>query len=152
MNLFKFVILGIPLLIAGCLPQKQAVTITDAYSFATPKDFPAAAVFMTVRNTTEAGDRMIKFTADEVSGRTELHTMKMSNNIMRMRRVNEFNIAPNGGTITLKPMSDHVMLFDLKKDMTAGETFEGVAIFEDAGEIPVTVRIRDRDEMKNFMQ
>jgi copper(I)-binding protein len=152
MNRFKFIILGVPLVIAGCLPQKQAVTITDAYSFATPQTFPAAAIFMTVENTTEADDRMIEFTADEVSGRTELHTMQMSNNIMRMRRVNEFNIDSNGGIITLEPMSDHVMLFDLKKDLTAGETFEGVALFENAGEIPVTIQVKDREEMKNFMQ
>ena len=145
-------ILGIPLLMAGCLPQKQGIHINDAYSFATPKTFPAAAIFMTVDNTTDTDDRMIAFKADEVSGRTELHTMQTVNDIMRMRRVDGFDIAANGGKIELKPMSDHVMLFELVKDIEKGATFNGIAVFEKAGEIPVKVHVKDRAEMAHHMK
>lgn len=108
----------------------------------TPKTFPAAAIFMTLENHMNTDDRMIDFKTDR-AGRIELHTMAMDNDIMRMRQVPHYDV-PAGGTHTLKHMADHVMVFDMPSDFVAGEKFEGMAIFENAGEVPVTIAVRSR--------
>jgi copper(I)-binding protein len=150
MKFFHFILLGIPLLLAGCLPQKEGIHVTDAYMFATPKTFPAAAIFMTLENHTDMNDRMVGFETNR-AGRTELHTMALVNDIMRMRQVPHYDI-PAGETHTLKPMDDHIMVFDMPSDFVTGETFEGTAIFEKAGEVPVTITVHDRAEMGKHME
>lgn len=127
----------------------ESITINDGYMFATPKTFPAAAIFMTIENNTTQNDRMIDFKTDR-AGRTELHTMETKNDIMKMRRVDGYDILSNGSH-TLKPMADHIMVFDMPSDFVEGETISATAIFEKAGEIPVTIAVKSRESMKNHM-
>ena len=133
------------ILVTACFPQKEGIDVTDATMFATPKTFPAAAIFMTLENHTDTDDRMIGFKTDR-AGRTELHTMATVNDIMRMRQVPHYHIPANGEHI-LKPMADHVMVFDMPSDFVEGEEFQAVAVFENAGEIPVIVKVLPRSDM-----
>jgi copper(I)-binding protein len=132
-------------MLAGCFPQVNTIEISDAYMFATPKKFPAAAIFMNVSNNTDVDDRVIGFKTDR-AGRAELHTMETKNDIMKMRRVDGYDIA-SGDTHTLKPMADHIMVFDMVSDFVTGETFDGVVVFERAGEVPVTIHVQSRKSM-----
>ncbi len=131
--------------LAGCFPQANTVEISDAYMFATPQKFPAAAIFMNIENNTNHNDRMIGFKTDRAS-RAELHTMETKNDIMKMRRVDGYDIA-SGDTHTLKPMADHIMMFDMVSDFTAGEVFNGAVVFDNAGEVPVTIMVHPRKSM-----
>ena len=126
--------------------KSQDIEIKDAYGFEIPESFPASAIFMVIENNTENDDRMIGFKTD-VADKVELHTMSNENNIMRMRRVNDYVVAA-GGVHELKPGGDHVMLFKMRQGLVAGEKYDGIAVFENAGEIPVTVSIRPRDTDK----
>lgn len=110
----------------------------------TPATFPAGAIYMVIDNHTDTDDRMVDFKTER-AGRTELHTMAMDNNVMRMRRVEGYTI-PADEMHSLQPMGDHVMVFDMVSDFSAGESFEATAVFEQAGEIPVTVQIRTREK------
>ncbi len=143
----RILILTSLLFITACIPFSNEITINDAYMFATPKTFPAAAIFMTIKNNTKIGDSMIDFKTDR-AGRIELHTMAMENDVMRMRRVDGYDI-PAGGSHKLKHMADHVMVFDMPSDFVAGEEFQGIAIFEKAGEIPLTITVKSRTEMQS---
>jgi len=142
MRFFYLVLLCAPLLLSGCFPQKNGVVVTNAYMVETPKTFPAAAIFMTLENHTGQRDRMIDFKTDR-AGRVELHTMALENNIMRMRQVSHYDVMA-GGKHELKHMADHIMLFDMQSDFVVGETFNGVVLFEKAGEIPVTIYVKPR--------
>ncbi len=141
----KILALLTALLVTACIQTKDDMRVTDAYMFATPATFPAAAIFMTVENHTDTDDRMIDFKTDR-AGRAELHTMAVENDIMRMRRVTHYDV-PAEQTHILKPMADHIMLFDMSSDFVEGETINGVAVFEKAGEIPLTITVRSRAEM-----
>ncbi len=133
------------IMLAGCFPQANTIEISDAYMVETPKKFPAAAIFMMVSNNTDIDDRMIGFKTDR-AGRAELHTMETKNDIMKMRRVDGYDIA-SGDMHTLKPMADHIMVFDMVSDFVDGETFDGVVVFENAGEVPVTIIVKSRQSM-----
>ena len=128
--------------LVACNLFSNEMVIKHAHMMETPKTFPAAAIFMTIKNNTDTDDRMIDFKTDR-AGRVELHTMILENDIMRMRRVEGYDI-PAGSYHTLKPMADHIMLFDMESDFVAGETFQGIVIFEKAGDVPVTIYIKPR--------
>ena len=131
----------------ACLPlmAAQAMEVTNAYMPATPATFPAAAVFMTIHNDSDTDDRMIDFKTGRAE-RAELHTMSMEGDIMKMRRVDGYEI-PAGETHVLKPMADHVMVFGMSSDFVAGETVDAVALFEKAGEVPVTITVKDKADI-----
>ena len=143
----KTLILALTLFITACNPFSNEMVIKHAHMIETPKTFPAAAIFMTIKNNTNTDDRMIDFKTDR-AGRVELHTMAMENDIMRMRRVEGYDI-PSGDKHTLKHMADHIMLFDMPSDFIEGEKFQGTAFFEKSGEVPVTITVKSRDKMHN---
>ena len=146
---FAILMFFIPLLLAGCFSQTDKIEVRDAYAYATPKTFPAAAIFMTIENKTAIDDRMVGFKTD-IAGRTELHTMETVNDIMRMRQVEDYKI-PSGQSHILKPIADHVMIFDIKEDLVEGQTINGIAVFEKSGEIPLTMIVKSRAEMMKHM-
>lgn len=121
----------------------NGITVSDAYSFAVAQGMPAAAVFMTIDNDTDTLDHMIGFKTD-VSKTTMLHTMVINGDIVRMHRAQGYAI-PAKGEHVLQPNADHVMLVGLKQPWVAGGSFKGIAVFENAGEVPVSVTIRPRE-------
>ena len=129
----------------GETSRSGSISISDVYSFAVPAGFPAAAVFMTIDNDGNTDDRLVGFQSD-LGERAELHTMAMEGDIMRMRQVQGYNIPADENHI-LKPGGDHIMIIGLNRSMTAGETFNGVASFEQAGDIQINIKIRPREEM-----
>jgi copper(I)-binding protein len=141
----KIIALCFVVVLAGCFPQANTVVVSDAYMFATPKKFPAAAIFMTISNNTKVDDRVIGFKTDR-AGRAELHTMETKNDIMKMRHVDGYDIAA-GHTHTLKPMADHIMVFDMVSDFVTGEMVDAIVSFEKAGEVAVTIRVKSRADM-----
>lgn len=142
MAMKKIITLCFVVVLAGCFSQSKTVEISDAYMFATPKTFPAAAIFMRVSNNMDMDDRIIDFKTNR-AGRAELHTMETKNDIMKMRRVEGYDVAA-GNTHILKPMADHIMVFDMVSDFVDGEVIDGTVVFEKAGEIPVNIHVQSR--------
>ena len=70
-----------------------------------------------------AGFATVKATSDlkviEVSNKNfkkiELHSMKMTNGVMEMRKLTEPKLGPNS-PLVLSPGNDHLMLFGIKKN------------------------------------
>jgi copper(I)-binding protein len=75
-----------------------------------------------------------------VSKTTELHTMEMEGNVMRMRPITALDI-PAGGTVELKPGGKHVMFMGLAQPLKAGTSFPLTLRFEKAGEVKVDVQV-----------
>jgi copper(I)-binding protein len=61
---------------------------------------------------------------------------------MVMMRPVEQVVVPAGGKVELKPGGYHLMLFDLKRELTVGQSIRLVLTFRDAGKVPVTATVR----------
>lgn len=62
--------------------------------------------------------------------------------MMGMREVERLDV-PAGATIRLVPGGHHLMLLDLAQDLVPGTEFELTLIFAEAGEMTVTVEVRE---------
>jgi copper(I)-binding protein len=116
----------------------------DLYSYAAPQSNAVTVVFGNITNNSDDNDKIISIAIDN-SSRTELHTMAMDNNIMKMRKVDAFAVT-SGDTKTLSHMGDHIMVFDRSNDWIEGDAIKAVVKFAKAGEIPVSIQIKSRGE------
>jgi copper(I)-binding protein len=120
--------------------NKPAIEIDAPWARASAGMTASGAGYMTMRNTGAAGDRLIA-ASTPAAARTELHTMAMDGDVMRMRRVEAIDI-PAGGTAELKPGGLHVMLFGLKQPLKDGDRIPLTLRFEHAGELTVQLGVR----------
>lgn len=104
---------------------------------------PSGAAYVSIDNRGNASDRLIG-ASSPVAGKTEIHTMSMEDNVMRMREVDAITIDA-GAKIVMRPGAGyHLMLLELKKPLKAGEQFPLTLRFANAGEVPVTVEVSDQ--------
>lgn len=80
------------------------------------------AGFVTISN---PGDRDIELVDGESPkfARVEFHTMSMDEGMMRMRRLDSLTV-PAGETVELAPRGLHLMLFEPRQRLTAGDVIE----------------------------
>jgi copper(I)-binding protein len=117
------------------------LVINHPWARATVPGQKAGGAFLTIENRGTQNDRLLsaKAPADRV-GHTELHTMSMEGNVMRMREVAAIEV-PAGQTVKLEPGGLHLMLMGLSSPLKAGEKLPVVLTFEKAGEVTVEVRV-----------
>jgi copper(I)-binding protein len=99
------------------------------------------AVYLTVRNGGDQGDRLTGVSA-EVADKAMLHSSVMQDGVMRMSPVDAVEI-PAGGEAVLEPGGLHVMLIGLKAPLEEGKSFALTLEFENAGEVQVMTTIED---------
>jgi len=118
--------------------QLGAITIQHPHARATVPGQPTGGAFMVLVNK-GAADRLLGASAD-VARSTEIHEMKMENDVMRMRQVDAVELGA-GQTVELKAGGYHVMFVGLKEPLKAGERFPVKLKFEKAGEVTVEVTV-----------
>jgi len=64
-----------------------------------------------------------------VAGVTEVHEMKLVDNVMKMRAVPALDL-PAGQAVELKPGGYHIMLLDLKQPVAQGASVPLTLVFE----------------------
>jgi len=106
------------------------------------KGVPNSAAYMAITNTGDSDDRLISATGD-VSQAVELHTMSMTDGVMRMRRLKGGVPLPAGETVTLAPGGKHVMLIGLKGPLETGSSFDLTLTFENAGTHRINVEVSE---------
>jgi copper(I)-binding protein len=142
------------------------VTVTDPWARASSAMAAAGAAYMTIQNTGSAADALIG--ASSPAAKTvEVHeTVVMGSpapsasdgmgmgsplpsasgeaggGMMGMQPIARLEI-PAGGTVELKPGSYHIMLIDLNQELKAGDTIEITLNFEKAGELPLSVPVKE---------
>ena len=67
----------------------------------------------------------------------ELHSMKMANGVMEMRKLTNPKLGPNSPLI-LSPGNDHLMLFGLKEKLESGESLDLTFAFKDGKDNKIT--------------
>jgi copper(I)-binding protein len=117
-----------------------SLTVSDAWSRATPGGARVGAGYLAVENRGPEPDRLVSAEA-EVSAGGELHETVMEAGVARMKPTGALAIAPNG-RLELKPGGYHLMLSGLKRPLKEGELFAATLVFEKAGRVPVTFVVR----------
>ena len=105
-------------------------TVKDPWARATVAQQKASGAFMQLKSA--KGGKLLS-ASSPVAGVVEIHEMAMDGNVMKMRAVPSLDL-PAGKAVDLKPGGYHVMLMDLKKPLTAGDTVPITLVVESAGQ------------------
>lgn len=106
---------------------------------------PSGGAYLSIENRGKETDRLIKASAD-IAKETQIHSMKMDGNVMRMREIEKIDITP-GAKVSMKPGDGyHIMLIGLKQPLKAGDKFPVTLTFEKAGQTVVTVVVEEREK------
>jgi copper(I)-binding protein len=112
------------------------LVITGPWSRQSPMAADVAAGFLTIANTGQEDDRLVK-AETAISSMTQIHGMKMEGDVMKMFELPEGIPIPAGGMVELKPKSLHLMFMGLAKPPAEGEHFTATLTFEKAGTVEV---------------
>lgn len=113
-----FVLTVLVAMLLACNKEAPEIYITDNWVRATAEGQDVGAAYMTI---TSASDTSLVKVESSASDSIEIHSMSMENGIMKMRMLEQLDLkakTPN----KLTPGGFHLMLFDLKKPLKAGET------------------------------
>jgi copper(I)-binding protein len=126
--------------------QYKAGDIDIRHPYATPTRPGAvigAAYFGGLENRSGQPDRLLR-ARSPVAERVELHSGDIgTDGVMRMRELDNLPLPPRK-TLEMKPgQGNHLMLIDLRKPLTAGESFPMTLEFERGGTVEVKVEVQE---------
>ena len=104
---------------------------------ATIGSMPSSAAYLLITNRGPMADQLLAVESN-LAHKTELHTMDVTNGVMKMRQVHGGIAIPAGKTIQLAPGGFHVMLIGLKAPLNAGVNYQVTLVFEKAGKVKLT--------------
>jgi copper(I)-binding protein len=104
-------------MLMACSKQSPEINITDHWVRATAEGQDVGAAYMTI---TSASDNSLVKVESSVSDSVEIHSMSMENGVMKMRMLEQIDLKANTPN-KLAPGGFHLMLFDLKKPLKAGQ-------------------------------
>lgn len=105
-------------ILMACSKQAPEINITDNWVRATAEGQDVGAAYMTI---TSASDKSLVKVESSVTDSVEIHSMSMENGVMKMRMLEQLDLKANTPN-KLAPGGFHLMLFDLNKQLKAGET------------------------------
>lgn len=112
--------------LAACSAQAEVV-ISDAWVRANSPGQKVGAAYMTLKS---PQDSTLVFVESSAAGSVEIHSMTMNNGVMKMRMLDELTLKARKAE-KLAPGGFHLMLFDLKKPLKAGEKATFTLCFKD---------------------
>ena len=99
------------------------------------------AAYMMLDNGTGSEAKLVSASTD-IAMMVELHESSMdAEGVMKMQQ-QEFIPVPENGSTELKPGGLHVMIMNLKQDLSVGDTFALKLTFEDGTEINLDVPVQ----------
>ena len=132
-------------LLAGAAHAADLMQVREPWAKATVPGQKVGGVYMEIVARENLRLTGVRSAVAEVA---EVHQMKMENGMMRMRKV-AFLELPAGKTVKLEPGGYHIMLFDLRQSLVAGQKLKLELTVEDASKrqhrIAVDAVVRDRD-------
>ena len=133
------ILLVIAIITSAC-GGSDKVTIQDAWARPGFRG-DTSAVYLTIINPTDLRDGLIGATSD-VAAMTEIHLSRMDDaGTMTMER-QDLVFIPANGSAELSPGGLHVMLVNLMKNLSVGDTFPLTLEFQRAGDITVEVEVK----------
>jgi len=119
----------------------ETVHVKGAWVRITIPGRPAAA-YMNIHNMGEKQDKLVGVKT-AAAKKAELHTHVMDSDVMQMRKVDSVDI-PAKGMAEFKPGGHHIMLFGLAEELEKGDKVPLTLIFEQAGDVQITVVVQDK--------
>jgi copper(I)-binding protein len=101
-----------------------------------------ASGYMTIVNHGAAADKLLKIEAP-MAKHTQLHEMKVENDVMNMNELTGGLDIPIGANIDFKKNDLHVMFMGVEKPIRNGDKFNATLTFEKAGPIEVEFFVGD---------
>lgn len=81
--------------------------------------------------------------SSDIAEAVELHQTQMEGDQMHMQHMAHGVPIPAGGPTRFEPGGLHVMFIGLKQDLKVGDTFDLTLVFEQAGELTVSVTVQE---------
>ncbi len=135
-----FAALGTLILTACGGPEDApSVEVADAYMVAPSGGRDIAGGGLTI--TANGADYTLTGVETSAAETVELHTMAMEDGVMRMRKVEAFEVDA-GGTRKLESGGDHLMFFGVDSEIAPGDSVELLMDFESEDGSTTTVNIR----------
>ena len=157
-SVYTTMILIITLLIAACesvsAPGAPQIAVEGAWvrampvmqmqegteTSSNPMGGSTSAVYMILRNKGGATDYLIGVQS-EVAETAEMHNTQTENGVSTMRRVERIEV-PAGGETILQPGGFHIMLINLKRELSKGDMIKLTLEFEQSGIVEVDAEAR----------
>lgn len=131
------------LLITSACGNSDGIAVLDAWARPGFRG-DNSAIYLTINNQANQGDGLIGADSD-VAGGTEIHLSKMDTaGTITMKR-QELVVIPAKDSVELAPGGLHIMLVNLGKDLSVGDTFPVTLEFQRAGDITIEVEIKQSD-------
>ena len=115
------------------------IMVQDPYARSATSMSKSGAAFMEIMNH-GPDDRLIAARSDAAK-RVELHAHLMEDGVARMVEVEEGFELPSEGMLMMERGGAHVMLMGLVATLEHGDEIEITLVFEEAGEVVVTVPV-----------
>lgn len=123
-----------------------SISVKDGWARARTSTAKVGGAYVTVHNMGEEDDRLIG-AKSRISKKTEIHTTKMTDGVMKMMSVKGGIEVKAGKMVMMKPGGYHIMFMGLKEPITKGKSFPVTLIFEKAGEIAIMVSVKEAGAM-----
>lgn len=117
-----------------------SITVTGAFTRATPPSAQSAGGYMTIANTGSTDDTLLGATS-EAAKTIGVHQMQMKGDVMEMGEVEGGLAIPAGGTAQLMPKGYHLMMVGLDQPFHQGECVAVTLHFANAGDLTVTLTV-----------
>ncbi len=140
MNRRNLVALALAATLAALPALAGELSVTNAWSRATPPGVTVGVAYFTLENDTGKPDRLLKISSP-VASKLQVHRTEVLDGIARMREVAVLHVDA-GQVLEFAPNGMHVMLTGLKQPLVEGKTFEIEMLFELAGPRKVRVPVR----------
>jgi copper(I)-binding protein len=126
---------------APAVAADSTIDVSKAWTPAVDQPRVDAPLYMTVTNHGDAPDSLVRVRCPaDLADATEKHATDRGEGGTAMREVKSFAV-PAGGTVTLAPGGNHLMLLNVREKLREGQTFTCSVAFQKAGTIPVEVRV-----------
>lgn len=119
------------------------IRIDQLYARPTVAAQTAGAVYARIENLGKQPDQLISVTSTAAKN-TELHTMSMQNNVMKMREVPSIEIKPEEKIVMTPGHGYHIMLIGLKQPLKPGDTLPLTFRFKNAGVLQTQVPVENK--------
>ncbi|MBB5073799.1 hypothetical protein HNQ69_000925 [Bartonella callosciuri] len=120
------------------------IEILNPWTRATPKGIKVGNGYLYIINHSNTPDRLISVSTEGVQT-TEIHSMAVVNDIMKMEHMHNGIEIPGNGEITLKPGGNHIMFIGLSQPFEPGDKISAKLMFEKAGTIKIDFSVNAID-------
>lgn len=117
----------------GLKRSSSPLVVSDAW--VKVMDDGMTSAFATITNPTDKPIRVVAARSARYSPAVQLHEVAMTDGAMVMQEKENGFVIPAGGSLTLKPGADHLMMMALKQPITAGEAVPIRLITADGGRV-----------------